>query len=92
MKKLFYLPFKVKLNFFKTFLLPHFDYCASLFIYFKKTLLDKLERNYNSCLFNLLNLSMDIDSISQQTLLTPYNLLTFYNIDFCFVFHNFLLK
>jgi hypothetical protein len=32
-KKLFYLPFEVKIQFFKTFLLPYFDYSISLLIY-----------------------------------------------------------
>ena len=81
MKKLFYLSFKVKLHFFKTFILPHLDYCASLFIYFKKTLLDKLERTYNSCLFNLLKIDLgnSLTCVSQQSLLSPFKLLSFYN-------------
>ena len=81
MKKLFYLSFKVKLHFFKTFILPHLDYCASLFIYFKKTLLDKLERAYNSCLFNLLKIDLgnSLTCVSQQSLLSPFKLLSFYN-------------
>ena len=33
-KKLFYLPYSVKIHFFKTFILPYFDYCISLTIYF----------------------------------------------------------
>jgi hypothetical protein len=36
-KKLFYLSFTTKVQFFKTFILPHFDYCFSLYIYFTKT-------------------------------------------------------
>ena len=58
-KNIFYLSFKTKLKFFKTFILPHFDYCASIFIYFNKTVLEKIERHYNACLFNLLNIDLD---------------------------------
>ena len=66
------------MHFFKTFILPHLDYCASLFIYFKKTLLDKLERAYNSCLFNLLKIDLgnSLTCVSQQSL---FKLLSFHN-------------
>jgi hypothetical protein len=33
-KKIFYLSYSIKLNFFKTFILPHFDYCLSIYIFF----------------------------------------------------------
>ena len=36
-KRLFFLSTNVKLQFFKTFILPYFDYCLSLAIYFSKT-------------------------------------------------------
>ena len=45
-KKLFYLSFKVKLQFFKTFILPYFDYCLSLCIYYPKYVLQSLQ-NFN---------------------------------------------
>ncbi len=35
-KRLFYLSTSVKIQFFKTFILPYFDYCLSLLIYFPK--------------------------------------------------------
>ena len=34
-KKMFYLSKNVKLQFFKSFIMPHFDYCVSLAIYYK---------------------------------------------------------
>ena len=52
--------FDIKVHFFKTFLLPHFDYCASLFIYFSNTLINKLKKLYNLCLFVLLRLELKI--------------------------------
>ena len=78
-KNIFFFTYKIKLHFFKTFILPHFDYCASLFIYFSKTLLEKIRKVYNSCLFNLLKVDLHGRSIDQQILLlTPLNLLPFY--------------
>ena len=77
-KNIFFLPYKIKLHFFKTFILPHFDYCTSLFIYFSKTLLEKIRRVYNSCLFNLLKVDLHDRSIDQQILLlAPLNLFAF---------------
>ena len=36
-KMLFYLSLNIKVKFFKTFILSHFDYCSSLAVYFNKT-------------------------------------------------------
>ena len=58
-KRLFYLLFEVKLQFFKSFILPPFDYCLSLVIYFSKTALQKLAHSYYKCLFILLKLRFD---------------------------------
>ena len=52
-KRLAYLPFSVKLQFFKTFILPLFDYCLSLVYYFSKSQIQTLENCYNACLFKL---------------------------------------
>ena len=46
-KRLFYLSHKVKLQFFKSFILPFFDYCLSLAIYFPKSTIQKLANSYN---------------------------------------------
>ena len=84
-KKIFYLSYKIKLHFFKTFILPHFDYCSSLFIYLTKTIIGKLENCYNFCIFNLFNIELyDIDSIQQEVLLSPLKLMSF--------FHRFLIR
>ena len=37
-KKLHFLSQKIKIHFFKTFIIPHFDYCASLTVFFNKKL------------------------------------------------------
>ena len=52
-KRLFFLPFAVKIQFFKTFILPYFDYCFSLCIYFPKYVLQNLQNHYYFCLFKL---------------------------------------
>ena len=54
-KKLFYLCTTVKVQFFKSFILPYFDYCLSLSIYYSKSILQKLCNSYNICLFKLFN-------------------------------------
>ena len=55
-KKIFYLPLDVKIQFFKSFILPIFDYCSTLLIYHSKSNIQKLANYYNHCLFALLNL------------------------------------
>ena len=52
-KKIFFLSKSVKIHFFKTFILPHFDYCATLCIFMCKTLISKIEKLFNNCLFIL---------------------------------------
>jgi hypothetical protein len=47
-KKIFYLSYSIKLHFFKTFILPHFDYCVSLYIYISNSLLENIKGLYNT--------------------------------------------
>jgi hypothetical protein len=42
-KRLIFLPVKTRIMFFKAFIMPHFDYCSSLFVYFVNTLICRLE-------------------------------------------------
>ena len=44
-KRIFFLSEKIEVQFFKAFLLPRFDYCASLFIYLTKTLITSHENS-----------------------------------------------
>ena len=55
-KRVFSFCTSVKIQFFKTFILPYFDYCISLFIYFNKQSLQKLCNKYYLCLFKLFNI------------------------------------
>ena len=52
-KKLFFLPQEVKMTFFKAFILPSFDYCISLALYYSKKSLQKLCKSFYFCLFKL---------------------------------------
>ena len=48
-KRLFYLSKSVKIQFFKTFILPYFDNCFSLIIYHSKPILQKFFNFYYTC-------------------------------------------
>ncbi len=45
-EKLFFLSYDEKVQFFKTLILPIFDYCISLYIYFAKYFIQKLSNLY----------------------------------------------
>jgi len=62
-QKLFQLPLAVKIQFLKTFILPYFDYCATLCIYYSKSILQKLANSYNNCIFKIINVKSVHDSI-----------------------------
>ena len=77
-KRIFQLCFSVKVQFFKTFLLPYFDYCISLCIYFSKTVLQKLCNMFYVCIFKLFKLNFsDQDSTTVNNCLKKYNLFSF---------------
>ena len=68
----------LKCIFFKLFFSPHFDYCSSLFVYFSNTLLNKLYKLYNLCLYILLRLELNHLSIeAQQDILKPLEIMPF---------------
>ena len=58
-QRLFFLATSVKIHFFKTFILPYFDYCLSLIIYFPKNAVQSLKDCFNFCLLRLFKLSPD---------------------------------
>ena len=61
-KRLAYLPFSVRLQFFKTFILPLFDYCLSLFL---KNSNKKLTNCYNACLFKLFKFDFTFKNLDE---------------------------
>ena len=90
-KKIFYLSQSVKLQFFKTFILPHFDYCSSLVIHFSKTLLNNLENFFNVCIYHLFKKPLsDLTIYSQLKTLEelriyPFKIRLFYRLNiFCY--------
>lgn len=58
-KRLFYLCMSVKVQFFKTFVLPYFDYCLSLLVYFPKSTIQGLSNCFNCCLYKLFKIKLD---------------------------------
>ena len=77
-KKLFYLSTSVKIQFFKTFILPHFDYCLSLAIYFPKYVLQRLCNSYYLCLYKLFGFSFHTKSLSEiNSFLKNFKLFSF---------------
>lgn len=77
-RRIFYLSFNVKIQFFKTFLLPYFDFGLSLIFYFSKVAISKLARIYYSCLFKLFKFNFSNFSVIQiNKFLFSYNLFSF---------------
>ena len=58
-KRLFFLCTSVKIHFFKTFILPYFDYCLSLIIYFPPAAYQSLSNCFNLCLDKLFKFKPD---------------------------------
>jgi hypothetical protein len=52
-KKLFQLSTSVKMQFFKSFMMPYFDYCSTLAINYAKTAIQRMCNCFNLCLFKL---------------------------------------
>jgi hypothetical protein len=65
-KRLFYLPFSVKLQFFKSFIMPYFDYCLSLYIYYPKTTIQKMCNCYYFCIYKLFKLKLNNNNINDS--------------------------
>ncbi len=62
-KRLFFLATSVKIQFFKTFILPYFDYCLSLSIYFPKSTLQMINNCFNLCLYRLFKFKPDTKNL-----------------------------
>jgi hypothetical protein len=77
-KRLYQLSFDVKLQFFKTFILPHFDYCLSLCIYMNNQTLTRLGKMYYTCIKRLFKLELNLTNvIDTNCLLGYYNLFSY---------------
>ena len=76
--KIFYLSYPIKIQFFKTFIQPHFDYCSSLTIYMSKTLISQIEKLFNNCVFKLLKINLFYKTLDEQySCLHEFNILPY---------------
>jgi hypothetical protein len=64
-------------NFFKSFIMPNFDYCSTIFCYFPKATLQKIYNTYNYTIIKLLNLKTTVDANNFNVLLENYGLNNF---------------
>ena len=64
----------------KTFLLPHFDYCLSLSIYYNIELRNELKKLYYFCLRKLLNINFHHSNNVKMNTLEINNLLISHNL------------
>jgi hypothetical protein len=80
-KKLFQLCYSVKMQFFKSFMLPYFDYCSTLSIYFAKTALQRMCNCFNMCLLKLFKIKNEANNNDELSLhnnkLEAHGLFTF---------------
>ena len=76
-KRLFYLSYNVKLQFFKSFIIPHFDYCITLCIYFPKASLQRLCNFYYLCIYKLFKLNFSNNTTFVNNYLESINLFSF---------------
>ena len=77
-KKIYFLPISVRLQFFKSFIQPFFGYCLSLSIYYSRSNLHQLEKLYNFCFLKLLNINLKYTAHQDQiAILKQFRLLPF---------------
>lgn len=86
-KSLHLFRFKFRTLLFKLFIVPHFDYCSTLFIYLKKSSdKDRLSRCFNKCVYRLLN--KNIFSLTEfEQLKILYNELNIFPLIYRQLFH-----
>ena len=68
-KRLFYLNTSVIIQFFKTFLLPYFDYCLSLYIFFPKFAIQRICNIYTICLYKLFKFKLEHKNLLDEAFL-----------------------
>ena len=77
-KRLFYLCTSVKIQFFKTFILPYFDYVFTLLLYFSKEAIQRLANCFYLCIFKLLKIKLNSSNFNEiNNLLEKYGLFAF---------------
>ena len=78
-KKLFYLSKSVKVQFFKSFIMPHFNYCMSIVIYFPKSSIQTLANCFYYCLYKLFKFKVSSVPMETNNNLEKLGLSTFQN-------------
>ena len=74
-KRLFNLCTSVKLQFYKTFIMPYFDYCSSIMCYFPKTAIRNISRCFEYSLIRLFKIKSETDNKNDyNNLLEKYGL------------------
>ena len=65
-KRLFYLSTSKKIQYFKKFILPYFDYCLWLLDYFPKRTIHTHSNCFDTCLYKLLKFKIESNESSDQ--------------------------
>ena len=77
-KRLFYLCTSVKIQFFKTFILPYFDYIFTILCYFSKEAIQKLSNCFYISIYKLLKIKLNFNDINEvNNILEKYGLFAF---------------
>ena len=74
--------YSVKIQFFKTFIVPYFNYCLTLLIYFPKATIQRLCNLYYLCLFKLFRFKASNDLIDVNIELEKLTIYSFQNLVF----------
>ena len=78
-KRIYYLSFNVKIQFFKTFILPYFGFGLSLIFYFSKTAIGRLTSCYYNSLNYIFKLTMGNSIIETNNSFKEYGLFSFHH-------------
>jgi hypothetical protein len=73
-----YLNTSVKIQYFKTFILPYFDYIFTILCYFSKEAIQKLSNCFYICIFKLLKIKLNFNDFNEiNNILEKYGLFAF---------------
>jgi len=61
----------------RTFIIPHFDYCSTIYSYFPKATLQKIYSTHNYIISKLLNLNATVDANNFSKFIENYGLNNF---------------
>ena len=67
------------MQFFKTFVAPHFDFCSTIYLYFPKVTSQKIFNCYNYCVSKLLDIKANHEVCNDSNLLIDDHLESFHH-------------